>query len=80
MTGRRHIYVQIKTRTGTLLAGELDGFFKRARDLAAGHASGARLGSAEFWLVTNAEVSGGLASRLAAENIALWSPAETGTL
>jgi hypothetical protein len=74
LTGQRHIYAQIKTRAGTLLAGELDGFFARARDLSAAHANGARPGSAEFWLVTNAEVSGGLASRLAAENIALWSP------
>ena len=74
LTGQRHIYVQIKTRTGTLLPGELDGFFTRARDLAAAHTNGARRGSAEFWLVTNAEVSSSLASRLAAENIALWSP------
>jgi hypothetical protein len=73
-TGQRHIYVQIKTRTESLLEGELDGFFTRARDLAAAHANGTRPGSAEFWLVTNAKVSAGLASRLAAENIALWSP------
>jgi len=73
-TGQRHIYVQIKTRTETLIEGELDGFFTRARDLAAAHANGARRGSAEFWLVTNAKVSAGLASRLTAENIALWSP------
>jgi hypothetical protein len=63
VTGQRHIYAQIKTRTGTLLAGELDGFFTRARDLAAAHANGTTPGSAEFWLVTNAEVSGSLASR-----------------
>lgn len=74
VTPQRHIYAQIKTRTGTLLESELDGFFTRARDLAAAHANGARPGSAEFWLVTNATISGDLAPRLAAENIALWSP------
>lgn len=74
LTGGRHIYAQVKTRSGTLLEGELEGFFLRARDLAAAHASGTRPGAPEFWLVTNAEVSGGLASRLAAEHIALWSP------
>lgn len=74
VTGQRHIYAQIKTRTGTLLEGELDEFFTRMRDLKTAHANGARAGSAEFWLVANATVSGGLASRLAAENIALWSP------
>lgn len=74
LTGQRHIYAQIKTRTETLLEGEVDGFFTRARDLAAAHANGARPGSAEFWLITNAKVSAGLASRLVTENIALWSP------
>lgn len=74
VTEQRHIYAQIKTRTGTLLEGELDGFFTRGRDLAAAHASGARSGSAKLWLVTNAKVSSGLASRLIAKNIALWSP------
>jgi len=73
-TAERHIYVQVKTRTGTLHEGEMAGFFTRAHDIAAAHASGARAGKPEFWLVTNAEVSAGLASRLSAESIALWSP------
>jgi len=72
--GGQHIYAQVKTRSGTLYEGELEGFFARTRDLAAAHANGTRPGTPEFWLVTNAEVSEGLASRLSAENIALWSP------
>lgn len=74
LTADRHIYTQVKTRSGTLLEGEMEGFFTRAHDLAAAHASGTRPRKPEFWLVTNAEVSAGLASRLAAERIALWSP------
>jgi hypothetical protein len=74
VTGERHIYAQIKMRSATLHEHELDGFFARTKDLAAAHASNARRGIAEFWLVTNADVSEGLASRLAAENIGLWSP------
>lgn len=74
VAGARHLYAQVKTRSGTLLEGELEGFFTRARDVAAAHSSGARAGKPEFWLVTNAEVSAGLASRLATEGIGLWSP------
>jgi hypothetical protein len=74
LVGGRHIYAQIKTRSATLLEGELEGFFIRARELASAHAEGSRPGTPEFWLVTNAEVSNGLALRLNAENIALWSP------
>lgn len=70
----RHIYAQVKTRSGTLLERDLEGFISRARGLAIAHANGSRPGTPELWLVTNAEVSSGLASRLAAENIALWSP------
>ena len=70
----RHIYAQVKMRSGTLLGVELEGFFTRAKDIASAHTSGTRQGTAEFWLVTNAEISGGLASRLAEEHIALWSP------
>ena len=45
-----------------------------AVDLRSAHANRARPGTAEIWLITNANVSPGLSARLAAENIALWSP------
>lgn len=73
----RHIYAQVKMRSGKLLGGEVEGFFTRSKDLAATHSNGARQGAAEFWLITNAEISSGLAAGLAAENIALWSPSAT---
>jgi hypothetical protein len=69
----RHIYAQIKTRSETLHESELDSFFARSRDLTLAHSSRARPGTAEIWLVTNAQVSPGLMSRLVAENIGLWS-------
>lgn len=61
-------------RSTTLHEHELGAFFARTKDIMAAHVSNARKGVAEFWLVTNAEVSEGLASRLAAEDIGLWSP------
>jgi hypothetical protein len=60
-TEGRHIYAQVKVRSGKLLEGEVEGFFTRSKDLAAAHSNGVRQGAAEFWLITNAAISSGLA-------------------
>ena len=74
IAGDRYIYAQIKTRSGTLYESDLDSFFERAKELREAHANGGRQGTSEIWLITNALISSGLAARLAAESIGLWSP------
>jgi SEC-C motif len=73
IAGGRHIYAQIKTRSEKLYEADLGGFFERAKQLAEAHAAG-RPGTAEIWLITNAPLSSGLAARLQAEKIGIWSP------
>ena len=54
--GRRR-YIQVKTRTGALNRDDVEGALTRFRDLSALHQDGRRTGDAEFWLVSNAELS-----------------------
>jgi hypothetical protein len=74
IAGGRHLYAQIKTRADALYESELETFFVRARELALVHANKTRPGRAEIWIITNGNVSSGLAARLAAEGIGIWSP------
>ena len=77
IAGDRHIYAQIKLRSGTLYDSQLDGFFSRAQKLREMHANQSRTGTAEIWLISNAPLSAELASRLAADEIGVWSPQST---
>jgi integrase len=59
IAGDRHLYAQIKTRSGTLYEADLEGFFERAKQIAEAHANHTRPGAADIWLITNAPLSEG---------------------
>lgn len=62
------LYVQVKTRQGSLAAGDITGALERFTVIRAEHASGARTGTARFVIASNAAPAPKLAEMLAATN------------
>jgi hypothetical protein len=64
----RRLYVQVKTRTGPLTEGDIEGAMKRFALLRREHANGKRPGVAAFAIVANAQPGPKLADRLKGED------------
>jgi hypothetical protein len=65
---RRRIYVQIKTRVGSLRFGDVEGALQRFEEIRSQHGTGARKGDANFVIASNAAPSGPLLEKISADD------------
>lgn len=65
---RRRIYVQIKTRVGSLSFGDVEGALERFEEIRSQHSKGARTGDASFVIASNAAPSGPLLAKISADD------------
>lgn len=64
----RRIYVQIKTRVGSLNFGDVKGALQRFEEIRSEHGKGARKGAANFVIASNAAPSGLLLEKISADD------------
>lgn len=64
----RRVYIQIKTRVGSLSFGDIEGALQRFDEIRREHGKGARDGYASFLIASNAAPSGPLLKKIAADN------------
>ncbi|NHN86921.1 hypothetical protein GOB93_20410 [Acetobacter musti] len=65
---RRRVYVQIKTRVGSLNVGDVEGALQRFKEIKNKYSTGAREGDASFVIASNAAPSGPLLEKIFAED------------
>lgn len=65
---RRRIYVQIKTRVGSLSFGDVEGALQRFEEIRSEHSKGARKGDANFVIASNTAPSKPLLEKISADD------------
>ena len=63
----KRLYIQVKKRAADLSLGDISGSLTQFRDIQAEHAAGRREGAAELWIVSNANPSEALRTRIESE-------------